>query len=77
MGLGEVIKIDRVINNDEKEVGLSKEIAVLMKQKLCVDVLPKEKKNERPQHRVVRKRGEEEENNKRGAAIGQKVCNID
>lgn len=39
MGLGEVIKIDRVINNDEKEVGLSKEIAVLMKQKLCVDVL--------------------------------------
>lgn len=45
LGLGEVVKIDRVINNDEKEVGLSKEIAVLMKQKLCVDELYLEMQN--------------------------------
>lgn len=38
MGLGEVIKIDRVINNDGKEVGLSKEIAVLMKQKFVENI---------------------------------------
>lgn len=38
MGLGEVIKIDRVINNDGKGAGLSKETAVLMKQKFVENI---------------------------------------